>query len=131
MSIIENAESLINDPETLLEEMTKEVNTLYSDLIKLKNKKNTTAGTRVRKTLMRFKKFAEIGRKVTIMNIKDIKSERKASRSTGSSVPSNDGEVDMSSPDSQNNQEASAPEQTEPVAEKKTKSKSRGRKRRK
>ena len=82
-SIVDNAETLMNDPEALLSELNREVQGLYDDLKKLRTKNNTTAGCRVRKSLMRLKKFADTGRKVAISEIKTIRGERKSKRSQG------------------------------------------------
>ena len=79
-TIVENAHELFADPQRMLEDLTNELGVLHSDLTKLVDKKNTTAGTRVRKTLMKLKKFADAGRKITQGEIVKIKKLRKDKR---------------------------------------------------
>ena len=129
-SIVDNAVTLMNDPEALLSELQNEVQGLYEDLKKLRTKNNTTAGCRVRKSLMRLKKFADTGRKVAITDIKTIKGDRKSKRSQAGgsqddNVPGavvNDTQTSSDTPAATDAQDTPKPE---PVA---TKKKSRRRK---
>ena len=114
-SIVENAKDLMSEPDQLLSALTEEVQGLYIDLKKLREKRNTTAGSRVRKSLMRLKKFADTGRKVAITDIKNIKKDRSEKRSSKASQGQDATQVE----DSQSVQEDVVPEpvKEEPVPE--------------
>ena len=79
-TLVDSAPQLVENPDEFLQTFRTEVDALYKDLQKLNTKKNTAAGTRVRKRLMSWKKFADASRKKIQANVQSIREDRKSSR---------------------------------------------------